>query len=237
MDTIRVNHRWELKVPDIRVNALPWSIWEQHRLDAMYKTIRKGDYIVDIGTEFGDMTALYAKWCGYGSNMILVEPSENYWVYIKSIFEANGIEPPKSSFVGFVGAVNNYQKYPEGYPDEVNGDFTIEGDKGFGFRHMNEQDDTIPTITIDEIYKKEGIGIFPSVVNMDIEGAEYQALLGAKETIEHHRPIWFISVHPEFMWDRYHNTKDDLIHLMELSGYETTYLGKDHEEHFMFKTK
>lgn len=237
MKTCLINNRWSLKLPEVRQKALPWSIWEKERLDAMYKSIRKGDFIVDVGTEFGDMSALYAMWAGGGSQMILTEPSENYWPYIKEIFKENGLGSPKSSFVGFVGSKNNYSEedYPEEFPKASLGKFTVEGDLGFGFRHLNEQADIIPTITIDEIFEKEGLGIFSTIVNIDIEGAEYQAMLGAEKTLMKYRPIFFISVHPEFMWDRYQNSPDDLVCLMELNNYETTYLGKDHEDHFMFK--
>ena len=229
MKLVKINHKWDLKVPEIREKALPWSVWEKERLAAMHKVIRKGDVVLDIGTEFGDMTALYSKWSG--GNVILAEPAINYWVYIKEIFEANNCPPPISSFVGFVGKEHRYDYVGSGYPPEVNLPHTVEGDEGFGFRHLNEQGDSIPTITIDEISKIRKLDI----VNMDIEGAEYQALLGAQKVLKEDRPIWFISVHPAFMYDRYKNTFDDLIHLMELNNYETTFLGEDHESHYMFK--
>lgn len=43
----------------------------------------------------------------------------------------------------------------------------------------------------------------PNVVKMDIEGAEYDALLGARRTIEHHRPGLAICVYhrPEHLWN------------------------------------
>ena len=232
MKKITINNKWDLKVPEIREKALPWSIWEQERLDSMYKTIRNGDLVLDIGTEFGDMTALYSKWSG--GNVILVEPAVNYWVYIKDIFEANNCPPPLLSYAGFVGAKTTngiiFPKYP---PKVTEMKRTVEGDLGFGFRHLNEQADVIPTITIDDIALNASRKI--DIVNMDIEGAEYQALLGAEKVLKEDRPIWFISVHPEFMWDRYHNSQDDLVHLMELNNYETTFLAFDHEKHYMFK--
>lgn len=57
--------------------------------------------------------------------------------------------------------------------------------------------------TIDHIVGDEKI----SFIKMDIEGAEYDALLGARHTIEKYKPVLMISV--------YHK-QDDFIRLPEL---------------------
>ena len=52
----------------------------------------------------------------------------------------------------------------------------------------------VPTITIDELLKELG-NIRPDFIKLDVEGAEYLALLGAKGTLEQLRPIMYIEIH------------------------------------------
>ena len=56
----------------------------------------------------------------------------------------------------------------------------------------------VQCVSIDEAL----LGAHPTHIKMDIEGAEYQALLGARETILRHRPNLAISLYhrPEHIW-------------------------------------
>ncbi len=228
--TVWINNRYELLLPEFRSQSFPWEHWEQERMHAMYCAIRKSDYILDIGTEMGDMSALFSKWCD--GKIILAEPADNYWPHIKSIFEMNNLKEPIASITHFVSeqSSDNIKIYT-GFPPQSDEKLTFEGDEGFGFRHLNEQVEDIGSITIDDISE-----IYPiDVITMDIEGAEYNALMGAEKTLRDKRPIVFISIHPEFIRERYGMTKDDVIVHMKKMNYETTYLGRDHEDHFMFK--
>lgn len=77
----------------------------------------------------------------------------------------------------------------------------------------------------------------PDVVSMDIEGAEYQALLGADRLLNDIRPILFISVHPEQMRALHGDTPDDIVCHLEKHGYDGEYLGYDHEQHWIWKPR
>lgn len=77
----------------------------------------------------------------------------------------------------------------------------------------------------------------PNVVSIDIEGDEYQALLGAGALLTEVKPILFISVHPDFLWDKHKDTPDDVWMHLELHGYEVERLGRDHEIHIVAKPK
>lgn len=63
-----------------------------------------------------------------------------------------------------------------------------------------EGTDSIEVTTIDQLVKGE---VPPTFIKMDIEGSEYQALLGAKESIQTHKPKLAISV--------YHKPEDILL--------------------------
>lgn len=53
---------------------------------------------------------------------------------------------------------------------------------------------SVPTITIDDYCQKHKI--IPEVMKIDIEGAEFFALMGAKNTLVEYKPLIFLSLHP-----------------------------------------
>lgn len=213
-----INNKWSLLLPEHRADRPGWKFWEYERNAAMYAAIRPGDIIVDVGAEEGDLSALYSSWTRTAP--ILIEPSSRMWPWIRQTFEANNLEIGKE-FVGFAGRDNI-----EGETQLTN----VEATPDPGFAHINENDGTIPQIKLDDLVER------CDVITMDVEGGEYDVLLGAKELIARCKPIIFISVHPEFLRERYNMTPDDLLVLMEHHyGYTGTYLSYDHEYHWMYK--
>lgn len=224
MKSIVINGKWSLLLPEHRAERNNWAFWEYERNAAMYAAIRPGDVIVDVGAEEGDLSALYASWAGSEGKIHLVEPSPKMWPWIRQTFKGNGLSDRiAQEFVGFAGKESIKGEIQptdiETYPDP-------------GFAHINENDGTIPQITLDDWIDT------CDVITMDVEGGEYDVLLGAKRLLTEERPIVFISVHPEMLRERYNMTPDDLFVLMEHHyGYTGIYLGYDHEYHHMFKPK
>ena len=69
-------------------------------------------------------------------------------------------------------------------------DFDTDVPGNYGELYSNRDGYDVETVTIDEleIYK-------PDLVKIDVEGFEYQVLLGMHETIDEHRPVIFYEAH------------------------------------------
>lgn len=60
---VLINGKWPLVLPEHRAQREEWATgWEPERLDSMYANLRPGMVLYDIGTEEGDLSALFAKW-------------------------------------------------------------------------------------------------------------------------------------------------------------------------------
>jgi hypothetical protein len=59
----------------------------------------------------------------------------------------------------------------------------------------------------------------PTVMKMDIEGAELKALRGASQILESDRPTLYVEIHPEYIQD-FGGTQDELFTLLTDIGYE-----------------
>jgi FkbM family methyltransferase len=80
----------------------------------------------------------------------------------------------------------------------------------------------VPATTLDTYCKKHGIA--PTFIKLDLEGSEYFAILGAKKTLESHRPTLSLEVAGDKEWSEYIQKTDTL--LKELS-YESFSIATD----------
>lgn len=245
MTTTAINGRWFLDLPPHRAARPEWATgWERERLDSMYAALCPwyegfgenwprgySPVIYDVGTEEGDLSALYASW---GCDVVLVEPNPRVWPNIRYCFEHNGLKP-RGWFVGFAGDRVHAGLTP-GYldrngavwPDDAYG--PLIGDHGF--LNVAERPD-VTMITLDVL--SELSGTVPDAITMDVEGAELLVMRGAGGILDHHRPLVWVSVHPQFSWDMYQLTRDDLLTFMADHDYRAELLAIDHEEHWLFR--
>jgi FkbM family methyltransferase len=224
-----INDRWPLNLPVHRAERHQWPWWEATRLACMFHYLGDGGHVVwDVGAEEGDFPALWSSW---GNDTVLIEANERVWPNIKVIWEANDLPLPKGCFVGF--AANDNSPTADGYTDRWPpcADGPVIGDHGFA--NLCERPD-IQRRSIDVLATAMAP---PTAITIDVEGAELEVLLGAHETLMRHRPLVWVSVHPEFMQRMYRRDPEDLHQYMADCGYERTYLGSDHEEHHWYWPK
>lgn len=231
-----INGRWTLKLPEHRAARPVWPWWEATRLACMHHYLGQGGHVVwDVGAEEGDFPALWASW---GNRVAMWEPNDRVWPNIKAIWEANDLPEPELCFAGFAAATACTEglRFTPGWPESADG--PVIGDHGFA--NLCERPD-IPRVRLDDVQRlaaKRGRGIAaPTAISIDVEGAELEVLLGAHETLMRHRPLVWVSVHPEFMQRMYHRAPEELHRYMADCGYERTYLGSDHEEHHWYWPK
>jgi FkbM family methyltransferase len=236
MREVTINQRWTLQLPDHRDRGEWWDNWERERLDSMHDLLEPDDLIYYVGAEQGDMPALCASW---GCRVILIEPMAHVWPNMSAIWDANDLEPPVASFVGFAGATDHFKENDiwVNWPPESSGattDFE-------GFAHLWERDD-LPIISLDSFndslqlpYPVERL--IPRAVSIDVEGSELHVLVGAEGMLLIHQPLVWVSIHPDFMHDLYGQDPQELHDWMELMGYQGEMLADAHEEHWLFRPK
>jgi len=249
------NGKYPVRVPAYMLEAsygtgTLFDHYEERRLASMAELLHKDDILFDIGSETGWLSALYGRYFVKPENICLFEPSDVQWPTIKAIWEANGLATPRDTWFGFIGDKDRpieHAGYEGGWPKVALGPFLNEQNQ---FRGVRERPD-IPAITIDTFVRERGI--YPTAITLDIEGAEFLAMRGAYETLKNLwvPKIWMsIHMHPEdgftgntqdlqhhikgpLLYD-YHDVRSDLLTYMEDLGYTYTYLGYDHEEHWLF---
>lgn len=231
-----VNGRWNLWVPD---NVADWDApsgdysarrgWEFERFESFRRELRWGDTFYDIGAEHGWISAIIAREFVGASNMVLFEPSPEFWVNIRKTWQYNGLDDPAACWAGFVN---------EGTDEGWNGDFGwpsfADASKpevpGMAYRSLVDPR-VIPSVTVDAFAATSVL--WPNALNIDVEGAELLVLRGAREELMSGegtlRNVW-VSVHPDLM-EKYDHAPEMLHDFMHDCGWVGEHLGTDHEEH------
>lgn len=170
--------------------------------------------------------------------IVIVEPNPRVWSNIRAIFEANDLPLPLARVVGFAGNEDRHSAdwdneyvWPSGedtgwWPACSSG--PVIGDHGF--LNLCERPD-VPIVRLDDLAART---VPPTAITVDVEGAELAVMRGAEQTLREHRPLVWISVHPEFMQAMYDQYANDLYSFMHSCGYLKRWLAFDHELHVAF---
>lgn len=231
-----INEKWSILLPEDQAVRPFWPYWEKERLASMYENIKTGDIVFDVGAAWGDFPALFAMW---GANTVLFEPNPLVWPNIRVTWEVNQLPMPKGYFVGF--ASNHTDEHPfaeeeiigqperDGWPECAYGEVI----GNHGFRNVIERYHDTPQIKIDDYCRQHNI--YPDLITMDVEGAEFEVLKGAEDVLRTRRPLVYVSIHPTSLAHDYPYTDAAIHEFMNALGYVGEHLATDHEEHWLFR--
>jgi FkbM family methyltransferase len=179
--------------------------YDQFFVEFLKKLDLKGKTIYDIGAHFGYTSMFFAELVGPSGKVIAFEPN----IYNKKRFEQNLSE--NKDFTGIIEIRDCAISDKTGEEDFLFNDNVDNGTSSGSFldssdtfyekdtyeKHRGFKRVKIKTIPIDSL---ESIGITksPFIMKIDIEGAEYLALKGAKQTLAKYRPILLIEIHSIF---------------------------------------
>lgn len=237
-----INGRREMILPDqiadwdaITGNHEDRQGWEFERFESFGKHLKRGMTFFDVGAEHGWISAVIGREFVGPENMVLFEPSPEFWINLRLIWEANDLPAPKACFPGFVSSsssVKSVSRAPKWPKWTGNGTAEV---NAMAYRSMSNPKDVIeiPTVSIDDFVRMTKI--HPEVINVDVEGAEIFVMQGARTTLMEDRPLVWLSVHPDLMLRDFGFSRvEALFEFMSNSGYGREYLGTDHEQHHFF---
>jgi len=208
-----------------------YDYWEKERVLSMEKELKKGDVFFDIGTEQGWCNLAYAQIVG-GENMVLIEPTPEFWGNINFLWHRNLDVEPLGFYDGLMGDKTTEKRPPSKYNkwnEQSYGDL-IDKNK---YVYIHQNDENIPCIKLDDYV--EQTNLTPDVLNIDVEGAELLVLKGGEKTLKKHKPKIYVSIHPDLSERDYNYSDQDTIKYLESLGYKGEHLATNHEEHWYFK--
>lgn len=221
--------QYELILPEPLASWDVFAKWEKERIYSMRKHLKYGEVLFDIGTEQGWCNLVYASMVG-PENMVLIEPTYEFWANIKKTWDKNYDVPPLACYWGLFDNKTR-DDYDKGFDiwEKADNEQIIDRNK---YQYIHESTSDITHIELDKYVSETGI--VPDAITMDTEGSCYLIVQGAEKTLKENNIKVWISVHPELMARDYKCAPDDLFKFMESLGYSKEFIAEEHEQYYYF---
>lgn len=207
---------------EISRTVLEQRVYEPHVTNAIRPILRPGMTFLDIGANIGYFSLLAAKHVGQDGRVIAFEPNQ----YNCSLL--------------YMSARANQFDHIEIYPFAVAETSTtfmydnVGGSNGVISEIGNERDEEksnqlflrtlVRSVKLDDQLRDvERV----DVIKIDIEGAEYRALLGAQQLIETHHPIIFSEFSPTGLQHVSNASGEDYLRLLVNHHYQLAILERN----------
>jgi len=169
--------------PTIYGDVIPWERPVQFAASFF---VERGDTVLDLGGNTGGVAIAFARMVGDSGKVYCFECNPRMIKWINTDCAANNVDNVE---------VIPLAAYKEG---DIQLSFHIDDSFYSAASSLyNEQTNnsiTVTTTTIDKICDENGLS--PSLIKIDIEGGEADALIGGKDTISKHRPILIMEFSP-----------------------------------------
>lgn len=169
--------------PDQAANSTWWSFEDEAIVRERHWHFRPGDVVLDIGPAFGSYTFTAAV---QGARVYAVEPSE----FCRAVLTENvAANPELSPQIQVVPAGVHAQS---GWFEPEAGEFITDESKRDAVEKSGRE--LLEVRSVDDIVSGLGLDRIDAI-KLDVEGAEFGALLGARKTIARFRPRFLIEEH------------------------------------------
>jgi FkbM family methyltransferase len=168
-----------------------WSRWyasnyEPHTFSFLRAHCRPGATVMDIGAHFGLFSVFMARCVGPAGRVYAFEPTPLSRRVLQRTVRLNGC-PQIEIRPEAVTATNGMANFYDTGDVASNANSVVQTQR-------SRRATSISTVSLDAFAAARGLTV--SCLKVDVEGAEFQLLQGARDTILAHRPAIALSLHP-----------------------------------------
>jgi FkbM family methyltransferase len=176
--------------------------------------LRDGSTFIDLGANEGYFSVIGGRLCGSAGKVLAIEPQSRLQQVIADNLALNG----RTNVILLHAAISDHAGTATLHLTST----TNSGGSGF-HRHTKYKLPTqeIVTMTLEDALDASGIAT-ADLMKVDIEGHEYEALLGSPKVFEQHRiKAIALELHPTILAGR-GKRAEDITHMLERCGYTLT---------------
>lgn len=180
----------------------------------MIKNLTENNHFLDIGAHFGYFTLLAAEIVGKNGKVVALEPTNKSFQLLKQ--NTAMLEYVKCIQKGASKKLETiaFYEFPNLY-SEYNATDIAQFQNEKWFNTSKPKKVIIETTTIANVIKKEGID--PKIIKIDVEGAEYDVMIGGLDYFKENKPIIVMEyIAPKRKNDTHKLAKE----LLESIGYQ-----------------
>ena len=200
---------WKVHDELVRIDPRVRYLVPQHAEPALFgflkRTIRPGDVILDVGAFVGLYAVLAARWSGPRGRVVAFEPTPSSAAVARRHFAFNELESGRVQLVEAAvsdratrATLHQYDAHAMPYVNSLAA--AVDTD-------ARPATVDVAVVTIDDVCRE--LKIAPTIIRMDVQGAEIHALRGARETIRSARGLSLVvEMHPQ-CWPAFGVTEQD----------------------------
>lgn len=168
-----------------RYRSFVYGTWEPSVSQVAAGVVKKGMTVIDVGAHIGYYSLYFAKCVGPTGRVFSFEPVPENLALLRKNIELNQITWIEAS----PNAVYSSKKdIFLAVPNE-----SANPGEGFLTHDRGGRQILVHAVSLDSFCSSSDIR--PDLIKLDVEGAELEALLGAKNTIDRYRPKLLIELH------------------------------------------
>jgi FkbM family methyltransferase len=167
---------------------------EQSTMQFFQQVLRPGDTVIEVGGHIGYLTMLFARLVGEAGHVVVFEPGRNNLPYLcANVAGLPSVQVIESAVSNADGTASFFEEELTGQNNSLFGDYErFERNRKFAFSRRAYHEQSVATVRLDSFIR--GRGIRPDLLKIDIEGAEYMALVGAADALAECLPILMVEV-------------------------------------------
>jgi FkbM family methyltransferase len=171
--------------------------YEQEKLHLFARMLRPGSIVFDVGAHAGLYSLLAANRVGSDGHVYAFEPLPQNIDFLNKHLRLNALNNVTviSAAVSDSSGIRHFKQAVDGYVGRLD--------------DLGEL--CVSTVRLDDLYMNRQI-LCPDLVKIDVEGAEYAVLQGAKDLLVRAHPTVFLAIHGKAC-------RDDCVALLRWLGY------------------
>jgi FkbM family methyltransferase len=180
-------------------------------IDSLRDFVPAGSLVIDVGANVGFFTARFARWVGTSGEVIAIEPEDRNYDSLISVLKRKDLLDRVRALKAVAAAAS--------------GTALLEINALHPADHKLSRDGTgiaVDATTLDNLVPAKGI-LRPSLVKIDVQGAEMLVLQGAVDILKVSRPALFIELHEEGL-ARFGTSVSAILSHLSDCGYEAHWL-------------
>lgn len=180
----------KLRLPTRYFKYFP-STYESENFEFLTNNCKPGAVIIDIGAHIGLFSVIASQITGDTGKVYAFEPAPSTYELLQKTLSINHNR----------SVIEAFQKAVGKEPGKIS--FFVSDDEADNSNSLvNYKDDRplhgidVEVTSVDAFVKEKKINKL-NFIKIDVEGAEYDTLQGAAETLQNLRPVCIVAIHPE----------------------------------------
>lgn len=202
------------RILELNVNAT----WENMASSFILDNLKEGDVFVDVGANIGYFSMLAAR--QKAGKVLAIEPAPKTYGILNMNIKHNMFANVIESFNIALGGEKRTAKFIYSLGPKNHVEYEVDN------IHTNLPTTNVNVITLDDLLKSRKEVNKIDFIKVDIEGYEYDFLLGAKKTIEAFKPIILMEIE-EHRLAKYNATAEEVFNFMNYLGYKYLSVAED----------